>query len=110
MNIDVNNKLYVGKSTKKKKRKIIKNIKNSKLQLGVFVIVISDKEHEQLEIYPSYVLLQQYFKEKTMKVAGIAGSKEEAFEVVTDMVNDCQKANQDCNLKRYLIGLKRKKG
>ena len=63
-------KLYLDDITSENKRKIIRKLKHNKLTLGVYVIVLSESDTDQLEIYPSYVPLQKAFNDMAMTVVG----------------------------------------
>ena len=65
-------RLYVADNLLKNKSKVLKNLKQGKLQLGVFVITLPLGDEDMLEIYPSYILLQKMYRELDMTVVGIA--------------------------------------
>lgn len=81
--------LYIGENAMKGKRKIINNIRFSKPQLGVYVITLPANEKNSLDIYPSNVLLQKYFRKRELTIVGIAKGREEAFLLVGRIVMDC---------------------
>ncbi len=93
--------LYVADELSSKRRKVIKKLKQGKLQLGVYVIAVPQGEQDMLEIYPSYVLLQQAYKQMEIQVVGLAGDQSSAFSLVETMTNDCLEARGDANLREY---------
>ena len=95
--------LYVADELSKEKRKVIKKLKQGKLQMGVSVIAIPQGEGDMLEIFPSYVLLQDYYKKLDVNVVGLAGDKSSAFDMVVRMMDDCQKARGDANVRAYFM-------
>ncbi len=94
-------RLYVADNLLKSKRKVLKNLKQGKLQLGVFVITLPLGDEDMLEIYPSYVLLQKVYMEQKMTVVGIADSEESAFSLVEKMTLDCLKEKSDANVRAF---------
>lgn len=83
------NELYVGQNALKTKHKIIKKAIRNKPQIGVYLITLPINENNSLEIYPSYILLQKYYKKKNLFVVGISIGKEEALNLVTTIILDC---------------------
>ncbi len=83
------NNLYVGENAKKRKRKIIMSVKRNRPQLGAYIITLPVNDQNSLEVYPSYVLLQEHYRKGEMYVMGIGLGREEAFLVVQDIIMDC---------------------
>ncbi len=81
--------LYMGSMAKKHRRKIISNIKHGKKQIGVYVITLPSNDENVLDLYPSYILLQKHFRKIELNVLGIAVSRDEALEVVQDILMEC---------------------
>ncbi len=95
--------LYLSESIKRKNLdKIKKRLKNSPRFSGVFLIALSRNAHDQLEIYPAKQLDWSYYVKYPPYVVGIAGNQEEAFELVTAIVEECLSARGECSLKEYL--------
>ena len=94
-------RLYVAKDLLKSKRKVLKNLKQGKLQPGVYVITLPLGDEDMLDIYPSYVLLQKAFKNFNVTVVGIAGEQETAFELIETMMNDCIAIDNTVNIRAY---------
>lgn len=83
------NNLYIGKNALKKKHKIIMKTIRRKPQMGVYIITLPINDSNALEIYPSYVLLQKYYRKKNMTIVGISQGYDEALEVIQDILMDC---------------------
>ncbi len=95
------NRLYVADDLLESQRKVLKKLKQGKLQMGVFVITLPFGESDMLEVYPSYVLLQDVFKEIKVTVVGIAGGQLTAFSLIEQMANDCYKVNNNADIRAY---------
>ena len=94
-------KLYLDDEISENKRKIIRKLKHNKLTLGVYVIVLSESDTDQLEIYPSYVLVQDIFKDNEMTVVGIASDLASSRELLVRMTEDCLKETGKASFKEY---------
>ena len=92
---------YISDSIKNPKR-IIKKINNGKLSLGYHVITFA-KDPEQLDIIPSYVLMQQVYQEMDIEVVGLAKDLDSAYELVAKMTQDALDKTGDCNIKSFLM-------
>lgn len=95
------NRLYVADDLLKTKSKVLKELKQGKIQLGVYVIILPLGENDMLEIYPSYVLLQNALKDKKLNVVGIAGDRQTAFSLVEQMTMDCLNQNSNTDIRAF---------
>lgn len=95
------NKLYVAEELSDSRRKVLKKLKQGKLQMGVLVITLPLGDNDMLEIYPSYVLLQEKYKQEQITVVGIAGEQETAFSLIEQMANDCLANNGNADIRAY---------
>ncbi len=80
--------LYLDAKTKKKQKKIKRRMEKQKVNLGVYCVALASNENNLLDIYCTNELLFQYYRRRDMKVIGLASSKESAFRMVADIVND----------------------
>lgn len=96
--------LYLGDSINENKLdKIIKKLEKKPLLSGVFLITVSRNASDQLDIFDARQLAQSYYKKHPPYVVGIAGSHDEAVELVERLVQECLRARGDCALKEYLL-------
>lgn len=98
------NRLYVGKKAKKKRYRIIRNIRRFKLQTGAYVITPAANGNNILDIYPSMTLLQPYYREKDLLILGIAADYWEALETARQIIDDLYRKTGGFDLKEYLGG------
>lgn len=94
-------RLYFDEKLLKSKRKVLKKLKQGKLQLGVYVMILSLSENDMIEIIPSYILMQKSYKELDMTVVGIASGREEAEQLLLKMTDDCFGETGNVDLKQY---------
>ena len=74
--------LYVGYNLLDKKRQVIRKIKNGKPQLNKYVITLPQNDYDTLEIYPSNILNQKWYRDSDMVVVGITEGMEEAMDMI----------------------------
>ena len=94
-------KLYVGEMVKNP-RKVKRKLNRNAGLVNIYIIALC-KGPDQLEIYPSYVLMQPFYRVHSPYVIGIASSYEEAVEIVRTIVEESLHENGDCDLKKYLL-------
>lgn len=93
--------LYLGDTITNPER-IKRKLKLHKKMLSVYIIAYA-KENRQLEIYNSLLLQQWYYKENPPYVIGIAGSEEEAYEIIRQMTEEAIQATGKPDLLAYLF-------
>lgn len=93
-------KLYVTEGIKDSKSLRFK-LKHGKKWRGLYVIVLSPGRDE-LEIYHCGLLRQSYYRNYPLWVVGLAGSREEAFELVGQIVEDIYAKTGQYKIKEYL--------
>ncbi len=95
-------KLYMGNRAKENRWRIIWKTDHGKLQNNVYLLTLPSNEENQLDIISANQLLQPHYRKKTFWIAGIAVGKEEAIEVLSDMVQDVLKDMGQVSLRDYL--------
>lgn len=100
MNIYKN--LYVGDSLQGKEKRILRNISRKKPQFQGYVIVLSQKEGEQLEIYHTAMLLQPIYFRKDLWIIGVAANELEAYELVEEIAKEVYEATKTLGIKKYI--------
>lgn len=95
--------LYIG-DTIKKPNKVKRKLKNHAKQLKIYVIILAAGA-DQLEICHSMLLGQPFYKKKDNMpfVIGIAGSYDEALELVCNITMEAVAQNGNADLKNYLF-------
>lgn len=83
--------LYVGETAKKKRYPLISRIRYKKLQKDAYVITLPKSGNTLLDIYPSYLLLSKWYRDKDLLILGIASGKEEALETAGHIISDVYK-------------------
>lgn len=94
-------RLYVGEKAKRKRYRIIRGIRKSKPQPGVYVITPALNGNNILDIYPSKALISSIFREEFL-VMGIAADYWEALEVAGHIVSDLYRETGDFSLPAFI--------
>lgn len=87
-NFHLDNHLYVGEKAKKKKKYIIRNLREGHFFLGAYVITPAENGNNILDIYPTEVFLFPNSKNMDFHILGIADSYWEALEVVRQIIDE----------------------
>lgn len=97
------NDLYVGYNLLDQKRQVVRKIKNGKPQFNKYVIALPFNNYDVLDIYPSYVLTQKWYKDSDMVIVGIAEGMEEAMDMMQLIIMDCFNYTGDVKVKKYIL-------
>ena len=100
--IEFYHNLYVSECWQKKKGKIVKRLKENKLQPQVYVITLSQGEQNQLEFFSSVLLKQSIFEHSKLFVIGIADGYDEALFLVEEIVQDVYQETKSANAVRQI--------
>ncbi len=76
---------YTGSSVKNSSR-IRRRLEHGKPVPGIYLITLSDNPRNLLEILPALTLVQESAADMCPEIVGIAKGKEEAMELITDMI------------------------
>ena len=99
----ISNHLYVSESLNKKQKRIIRKITRNQKIFPLFCITNPTNEQNSLDIYCYGELFQKtYNRYYDLTVYGIAKTREEAYYLVADMLQDCISTRGDCDLRKYL--------
>ena len=93
--------LYIGDTIKKPekiKRKLRKYAKLNNVWLIAYL-----SQNRQLEIYHSLMLQQYYYKENPPYIIGIAGSQEEAAQIICQIAEEAVRESGSADLVTYLF-------
>ncbi|MCM1262649.1 MAG: hypothetical protein NC313_07990 [Butyrivibrio sp.] len=95
--------LYIG-DTIKNPNQVKRKIKHYARQLNIFVIMLASGDN-QLEICHSMLIRQPFYKKKENApyIIGIAGSYDEAVEIVCRITKEAVVQNGNADLKGYLL-------
>ena len=101
--------LYLGEKIAKKKNKIIYKINDGKLSPSTFVIVLPRNNRDVLEAFPFEVLKQKYYKRQDFFIIGIAKGREEANQLMLDIIQECYRETDTVNVRDFILDREAKK-
>lgn len=93
--------LYLGE-TVKNARRIKWKLNHNAGVLGVYVIAFASNPKNLLDIIPSWELKQKAYPKADMKIIGLAGSYEEALELVRSIVEETYEHTEGVDIWNYL--------
>lgn len=95
--------LYVGNSISHKKNRVKWKIIHNAGQLDIYVIALASNPSNLLDVIPAWELMQKSYPGKKEKyIIGLAGSYEEALEVVTTIINEVYSNTGQFQILNYL--------
>lgn len=100
--------LYVSDELKGKEQEIIYKLKQDKVQLNKYLIVLTQNPKNHLEFYDSVLLLQKRRGKEHLFIVGIADGYEGALHLTASIVSEVYEATGDVQIRSYLLEQQRK--
>lgn len=98
-------KLYCDKKTEPQKKKIIRKIKYHGGLFNIYVIVVSAGK-DYFEVIPGHQFKQKAYPIKDLMIIGLAGSYDDAIDLVTRMIEDFSAKYGTYQFKKFLMNEK----
>ncbi len=95
--------LYVSECWQEKKERIIKRLKQNRLQPQVYVIALSQGKQNHLEFFSSVLLKQHIVRDAGLFVVGIADGYDEALSIITAVTDQIYKETADADIRRFIL-------
>lgn len=99
--------LYISEGLEKKKEKVIKRMDAGKMPLSLYLILLPECAHNQLEIISSKCLRQPGYPKKDRFVVGIAKSYDEAVDMIENLTKTVYADTGDAKLRDYILAKER---
>lgn len=93
--------LYFGKSIKRKEDKIIASINNKKPVRGIFCIAFASHPDNLFDIIEAKELINPHYENSQIHIAGLAGGKMEAYELVQEMIMEVYRETGKFDVRTY---------
>lgn len=93
--------LYFSESVKKKHRRAIFAIKHGRRMSNLYCIAFASNEENLFDILPANELLFPHYKHSEVHILGLANGKQEACELVQDMIIDIYRDTGDFKVRSY---------
>lgn len=94
--------LYIGEGIKHKAKKAMDRIEKGKAAPGVYLITLASNPDNILEIIAASYLMQKALQNYCPKVVGIARGKEEALEVMQQIIKDTYENTGNFRVEKYI--------
>lgn len=95
--------LYFGEKAAKHKEALVRRLKKGKCRPDIFLLTLPEsKEQNILDIYRAIEFKQKYYDGRTKYVVGIAKGKDEAFEIVTELISGMHKNQGNFDIRSFL--------
>ena len=94
--------LYLGEGIIPKAQQTINKIKNNKPTIDVYVIAFAANPQDQLDLIPSWELLQKGYPTESLRIVGLAKGKREALQLVTTIADEVYQRTGDVKIVEYL--------
>ncbi len=94
--------LFISEDFESKKKKIIRKLRNNKVQPHVYVLALPFETCNQLEFYSSMMLRQHAYQSKQIFVVGIANGYEDAIYMTQEIVQKVYEDTKDTNIRKYI--------
>lgn len=95
--------LYVSECWQEKRARIIKKLKQNRIQPQVYVVALSQGSQNQLEFFSSILLKQHVFDNAEVFVVGIANGYDEALFMVRDITKQIYTETGTADLRKYIL-------
>ena len=95
-----NKDLRIGEGVKKAD-KIRRKLNHGKIVPGIYLITFSENPRNLLEIIPALTMVQQSAADICPEIVGLAGDKDEAMEMVTEMIQEVYDKTGDFRVQEY---------
>lgn len=94
-------KLYLGENIKKKQERVIAAINNREAIYGVYCIAFASQACNLFDIMDVNELLFPHYKRSEIHIVGLAKGRDEAIELVHDMLMEVYKTTGDFDVRTY---------
>lgn len=95
--------LYVSECWREKKNKIIKKLKENRIQPQVYIVALSQGDQNELEFFSSILFKQHVFDNAEVFVVGIANGYDEALFMVRDITKQIYTETGTADLRKYIL-------
>lgn len=97
-------RLYLGEGINEKKlNKIKRNIRQGRGRFDLYIISLSNNEHNQLDIFHNAMFKQKLYRKFEHRIVGLASSYDEALAVVQGILDETMLSTGKPDMKAYLL-------
>ena len=100
--LDWYKKLYIGENAKKDAARARRRLNHGKLQMNMFLVTYASNPENLFDIIGTEQLLQKTLHRRCPMIIGLAASKEEAIQIVQQIIEETYAKQNDADVRRYL--------
>lgn len=94
-------KLYIGEKINKKMKKVVASINNREATYNVYCIAFASQPTNLFDIMDANELLFPHYKKVEVRIIGLAKGKEEAIQLVQEMLMEVYQETGEFNVRTY---------
>lgn len=102
--LKISKKIYFGENARQQNKELLKKVRRRKWDFGIYVITLSETEGNLLDVYETIFFTQKQYGKMRLNIVGVALSREEAFLLVREIVDDVYKKTGGFDVKGYFLG------
>ena len=95
--------LYVSEELKGSEEEVIGHLEKKEFQFRVYLITLPENEKNQLEIYHSGMLNQEWYRDRDVFVVGLAKGYLQALELVRQIAAETVEKTGDADIRQYIL-------
>lgn len=95
--------LYIGEGIGKRKNRIKRRIQQGKPAPGIFLITEPSNQENLFDILDAMGMLFPYYRRHSLTVYGLAKGKEEATELVVQMLEEVYRETGEFKVREYFL-------
>ena len=95
--------LYVSEELKGREEEVIGHLEKKEFQFRVYLITLPENEKNQLEIYHSGMLNQEWYRDRDVFVVGLAKGYLPALELVRQIAAETVEKTGDADIRQYIL-------
>lgn len=95
--------LYISEKLIPKKKEILDKLGKNQLQFEKYLIILTEKGTNQLEIFNSVLLMQKSISKEELFIVGIANGYNEALELVEKIAGQVYDETKGLDIRNYIL-------
>lgn len=95
--------LYISEELKGREEEIVGHLEKKEFQFRIYLIALPENEKNQLEIYHSGMLNQEWYRDKDVFVVGLAKGYLQAIELVRKITEETFEATGGADIRQYIL-------
>lgn len=95
--------LYISEELQGREEEVVEHLEKKEFQFRIYLIALPENEKNQLEIYHSGMLNQEWYRNKDVFVVGLAKGYLQAIELVRKIAEETLEATGGADIRQYIL-------